>query len=140
MYKKMSLVRRLALLAFLVGIMSCTTGRNDVPAPASEHLQKIYVSEIKPAGISAEAGRLQVTVLGNLPSPAYTFERFDVAVKGHTIEITPLATYEHGKMVAQVLVPFEEVCTVENLKAGDYAVRVHGRTTVLSGQRMQVKE
>lgn len=104
-------------------------------------LQKIYIEEIDSKQVIAKTEELEVIVKGNLPNPAYTFDHFEVQVKGNVIEITPLAKYDAGKLVAQVLVPFEEVCRVENLKPGTYEVKVNGRVQTVKAQKpVQVKE
>ncbi len=118
-----SLISLIALFA----ISNCTTSKNDVPMQDSERLKKIYVDKVDSEPSISETEKLQVNVSGNLPSPAYTFERFDVKVKGKVVEIIPLAKFDADKMVIQVLVPFHEVCSVGNLKSGTYNIQVHGR-------------
>ncbi len=118
-----SLISLIALFA----ISNCTTFKNDVPMQDSERLKKIYVDKVDSEPSISETEKLQVNISGNLPSPAYTFERFDVKVKGKVVEIIPLAKFDADKMVVQVLVPFQEVCLVGNLKPGTYNIQVHGR-------------
>jgi len=89
--------------------------------------QLFYIDDATCGETISSGERLEVTVKGNLPSPAYSFEGFDVKVKGDVIEISPLANYEPDKLVAQVLVPFEEVCRVENLKPGTYDLKINSR-------------
>jgi len=114
-------------LVALFAISNCTTSKNDVPMQDSERLEKIYVDKVDSEPSISETEKLQVNVSGNLPSPAYTFERFDVKVKGKVVEIIPLAKFDADKMVIQVLVPFHEVCSVGNLKSGTYNIQVYGR-------------
>ena len=118
-----SLISLIALFA----ISNCTTSKNDVPMQDSERLKKIYIDKVDSEPSISETEKLQVNVSGNLPSPAYTFERFDVKVKGKVVEIIPLAKFDADKMVVQVLVPFQEVCSVGDLKPGTYNIQVHGR-------------
>ncbi|MFQ5641869.1 MAG: hypothetical protein ACE5IR_28165 [bacterium] len=101
-------------------------------------LQKIYLNKIDPADIVSEPKKFEVTITGNLPSPAYTFERFDVKVTGNVIEVTPLAKYDPDKMVAQMLVSFNSVCTVENLKPGTYEMKVYGRDKTVVGTQISL--
>jgi len=128
-------------LMTLFAISNCTTSKNSVPGQDSDRLVKIYIDKVDSEPSISEAEKLQVNVSGNLPSPAYTFERFDVKVKGKVIEIIPLAKFDADRMAAQVLVPFQEVCTVENLKPGTYSIQVHGRgDTVVKTESIQVKK
>ncbi|MFQ5676926.1 MAG: hypothetical protein ACE5G1_13600 [bacterium] len=135
---------KLVFTVFLVTtvaiIENCTSTKNSTPTADSTMLEKIYVDEIDSKGTVAGSEKLDLTIRGNLPSPAYTFERFDVKVDGKTIKVTPLARYDSSKLVAQMLVPFENICTVENLKAGTYEVRVYGRgDKVVSSKNIDVK-
>ena len=128
-------------LVVLFAMLNCTTSKNGVPMQDSERLEKIYVDKVDFGPSISEGEKLQVNVSGNLPSPAYTFERFDVKVKGKVVEIIPLAKFDADKMVVQVLVPFQEVCSVENLKAGTYNIQVHGRgDTVVKAESIHVKK
>lgn len=125
-----------AFVAILLMTMACTSNNNKVPpeeakmasAKAKGNLQKIYVEEAEPQQMISSNEEIQVNVRGNLPSPAYTFDHFDIKVQGTVVQITPLAKYDSTKMAAQVLVPFDSVCTVKNLKPGDYQIVVDGRS------------
>ncbi len=131
----------LTSIVVLFAMLSCTTSKNGVPMQDSDKLEKIYVDKVDAGASISEAEKLQVNVSGNLPSPAYTFERFDVKVKGKVVEIIPLAKFDADKMVVQVLVPFQEVCSVENLKAGTYNIQVHGRgDTVVKAESIHFKK
>jgi len=128
-------------LVILFVMLNCTTSKNGVPMQDSDNLEKIYVDKVDFDQSISEAKKLHVNVSGNLPSPAYTFERFDVKVKGKVVEIIPLAKFDADKMVIQVLVPFQEVCSVENLKPGTYDIQVHGRgDTVVKAESIQFKK
>ena len=128
-------------LIVLFAICNCTTSKNGGAVQDSDRLQKVYVDKVDSDQSISGAEKLQVNISGNLPSPAYTFERFDVKLKGKVIEIIPLAKFDAAKMVVQVLVPFQEVCTVENLKPGTYNIQVHGRgDTVVKAESIQVKK
>lgn len=117
------------MISFWIIALSCSTynGNGETSKKDTGMLQRIYVEKIEPAESTATTEKLKVRISGNFPSPAYTFERFDVDIKGNIIEITPLAVFDSTKMVAQVLVPFDEVCNVENLKPGAYEIKVYGR-------------
>ncbi|RMF68159.1 MAG: hypothetical protein D6743_03795 [Calditrichaeota bacterium] len=127
---------------FLAGVsLNCRSHDGPVSTSRKSMLQKIYVEKVETAGVAAAKKSLKLKVVGNLPSPAYQFQRFDVKVKGRVIEITPLATYDANKVVTQVLVPFEEICTVDRLKPGSYEVKVYGRgKAVLAKQGVTVQE
>lgn len=117
------LIWSVLLLGILIG---CGTSKNGAPA-MEDKTQQIYVDDATCGQTISAGDDLEVTVSGNLPSPAYTFDRFDVKVKDGVIEITPVADYHPDKLVAQVLVPFEEVCRVENLKPGTYDLKINSR-------------
>ena len=128
-------------LVVLLAMLYCTSSKNGVPAKDSDTLEKIYIDKVDSDQSISETEKLQVKVSGNFPSPAYTFERFDVKVKGKVVEIIPLAKFDADKMVVQVLVPFQEVCLVENLKPGTYNIQVHGRgDTVVKAKSIHVKK
>ena len=125
----------------LFAICSCTTSKNGGVVQNSDGLEMVYVDKVDSDQSISEAEKLQVNISGNLPSPAYTFERFAVKLKGKAIEIIPLAKFDATKMVVQVLVPFQEVCSVENLKPGTYNILVRGRgDTVVKAKSIQVKK
>lgn len=133
-------------LTFLIWVapvffqFACSAGKRETPKEVTD-LQRIYVEEVAAKESIAKTEVLAVTVKGNLPSPAYTFEHFDIKVRGNVIEITPLAKHETNKLVAQVLVPFEQVCRVGNLKPGKYEIKVKGRTrTIEPEQTVEVRE
>ena len=117
---------RCAIAAALV-FSHCSAQKNQPPTQDSSTMQRIYVDSFDCRELISKNETLEVRIQGNLPSPAYTFSRFDLKVTDGVIQITPLASYNPDKMVAQMLVPFEETCTVENLQAGGYEVRVIGR-------------
>lgn len=128
------------ILSIALIFINCTARKN---ASSSEKtmLQKIYVEEIDSTNVITKAKELEVIVRGNLPSPAYSFDGFDVQIRGTVIEITPLAKYDTDKIAAQVLVPFEEVCSIKNLKPGIYEVKVNGRArSVKVKKTIQIKE
>lgn len=128
------------LLSFLLTV-NCTANKNNGPKEGDSVTQKVYVDQVVSEESISKEEDLQVTVKGNLPSPAYKFDRFDVKVKGKTIEVTPLAEYDSTKMAAQVLVPYEEVCRVKDLEPGTYELKVHGRNeTVAKSEKITVKE
>ncbi len=124
----------------MISLIQCTSGKNDIPMQEPTPLQKIYVGNVSSEGIVQEPGKLIMKISGNLPSPAYQFERFSVHVKGKVVEITPLATYDRTKMAAQVLVPFQEICKVENLRPGKYDIKILGRSKTVSGYQMTVNK
>lgn len=126
----------LTLLGFnLQNVPGCGAGKGDgtateeagMSAPKQDDLQKIYVQEVETTALAAPGQETVLNVSGNLPSPAYKLERVEVEIKGNVVELTPLASYDRGKMAAQVLVPFSESVKVKLPKAGEYTVRVVGR-------------
>lgn len=119
----------------------CTTYKNNAPAEKKNMSEKIYVESVDSRVVLSKLDELEVKIKGNLPSPAYTFDRFDVKVSKNVIEITPMAKHDPYKIVTQVLVPFEEVCKVRNLKPGNYEIKVMGRgDSVISKKNIVVSE
>ena len=119
------------MLSFnLQNIPGCGTGKGEMvpqeesaPAqPAQSDLQKIYVQEAETTTQAAAGEETVLSVSGNLPSPAYKLERVDVKITGNVVELTPLASFQTGKMVAQMLVPFSETVKVKLPKAGEYTI------------------
>ena len=125
----------LLLAAGLQSIPGCGAGKGEMtpqeesaPAVSTQtDLQKIYVEQAESVTVAAAGEETVLNVSGNLPSPAYKLERVEVKIKGNVVELTPLASQERGKMVAQVLVPFTESVKVKLPKAGEYIIRVIGR-------------
>ena len=102
---------------------------------------QVYVDRIEPAASSFTTENVRLKISGNLPSPAYKFDRFDIRINGSIIEVTPLATLDKSAMAAQVLVPFEQICEVDNLKPGRYEIKVYGRGgSLISGTTIQVEQ
>ena len=133
-------ILKLCLIAFAIGFLNCAH-KNGAPMERTSSLQKIYIDAVEPQQLLGAADQLNVKVQGNLPNPSYTFDRFDVVVKKNLIEITPLAKHDTDKIVMQVLVPFEQVCEVKNLKPGKYEIKVIGRSeSVVSKERVEVKQ
>lgn len=128
-------------VTIILGVSGCGASKNEAPKMKNDKGSQVYVEDVT-CGETITAGQeLAVTVSGNLPSPAYSFEGFEVKVKKDVIEITPVANYDPGKMVAQVLVPFEEVCKVGNLKPGTYSLQVNSRTEpLIKKEHVKVKK
>lgn len=129
------------MIALLLGcglqnIPGCgvTTGKKtaeEASAPVEitqPNLQKIYVEPAVTAATATVGEEIVLNVSGNLPSPAYKLERIEVQIKGKVVELTPLASFDRSKMAAQVLVPFTESVKVKLPAAGEYTIRVIGRT------------
>ncbi len=133
-------------IIYLIGaafvFVSC--GRYDnMRAPSSggesdKARKSVYVESVVAPALVSQSHELEISVSGNLPSPAYSFSGFDVDVRDGVIEITPLADFDEAKMAAQVLVPFDRVCIVKDLRPGSYEVRVVGRTGEIQSRRVEV--
>ena len=91
------------------------------------NLQQVYV-DAPPAVAKIVGRKATIQVSGHLPNPAYTLDHLAVNVRGKIIEVTPLAQRDPGKIVAQMLVPFTDSVEVEVPEAGEYTVRVLGRS------------
>ena len=115
----------LALLPTTFFLTQCKSHQEGTVKEDKTMLRKIYVDKAEVLDSAEKDDVLKVRVIGNLPSPAYSFATFDVKIDGNVIEITPLAKKITNDMVAQVLVPFDEICRVDNLKKGSYQLKIH---------------
>jgi len=120
------------LLLFLISILFSCSARLEQPGanknPGDAHTKhRVYISEKGDQGIVVKRRELRLLVKGSLPSPAYSFEKFNVKIEDNLVIITPIASYKPGNFVAQMLVPFQQVCVVPDLKAGRYKIQVLGR-------------
>jgi hypothetical protein len=100
----------------------------------SDKFQQVYIDSVEQTAQVPDSGEVKIKVVGGLPNPAYTLVDFKVDVKGNTIRITPLATVDRSKIVAQVIVPFEHVVSVKDLKPGTYRVQCMGRGQSVTGE------
>ncbi len=120
-------------LVLLLGVLLAACGSSKSSAPTSRgEVSHLYVEQVESARQVRTDQGLEIKIKGNLPSPAYEFERYAVEVKGHVIEITPIVKYDSTKLAAQVLVPFERSCQVGKLPPGEYEVRVLGKKGVVT--------
>jgi hypothetical protein len=101
------------------------------------NLQKVYV-DAPPAAVKIVGRKATIQVSGHLPNPAYKLDHLAVNVRGKVIEVTPLAQHDPGKIVAQMLVPFTDSVEVEVPEAGEYTVRVLGRSQTVEA-KLKVK-
>lgn len=101
------------------------------------NLQQVYV-DAPPAAIKIIGRKATIQVSGHLPNPAYKLDHLAVNVRGKIIEVTPLAQHDPGKIVAQMLVPFTDSVEVELPEAGEYTVRVLGRSQTVEA-KLKVK-
>ncbi|MCI0692090.1 hypothetical protein L0337_08815 [candidate division KSB1 bacterium] len=101
------------------------------------NLQQVYV-DTPPAAAKIVGRKATIKVSGHLPNPAYQLDHLAVNVRGKVIEVTPLAQHDPGKIVAQMLVPFTGSIEVEVPEAGEYTVRVLGRSQTVE-TKLKVK-
>lgn len=113
------------------GVSKSNKSAGEASRPADESqskLQKVYVETALGAPAATAGEEITLHVSGNLPSPAYKLERVEVQIKDNVVELTPLASFDRGKLAAQVLVPFSEPVKLKLPAAGEYTIRVVGRT------------
>lgn len=95
--------------------------------------------------VTTEPNAVVVEVQGSLPSPDYTFERFEVDVDDNVIRITPYASQSsdndslttmapQDSMGSMAMVDFQESYRVENLSPGTYELIVFGELDSLTQQ------
>ncbi len=124
----------LTIIVVMFGV-SCSpeTAKEGAVAEASmaEGKEKVYLTDFDlPEKIEGKK-EIEVTLTGNLPSPAYKLEKIDVKVSGKTIKITPLASFNPDIVAIQMLVKFEEKFTISVEKYGVYQVRCFARDKVI---------
>ena len=90
-------------------------------------MEKIYVDSLSVLEPEKAGKPLRIQVKGYLPNPAYVFDHFQVEVVADTVRITPWAQYDPDKIVIQITIPFEKICTVKKLKSGKYRIEAIGR-------------
>lgn len=118
---------------FLLGCGLFKTSERAEPFPNKDkqmsrsNLQQVYV-DAPPVAAKIVGRKATIKVSGHLPNPAYKLDHLAVKVRGKVIEVTPLARHDPGKIVAQMLVPFTDSVEVEVPEAGEYTVRVLGRS------------
>ena len=118
---------RLLFLMLILIIWGCARNKMESHINDLGPTQRVYIESIACDDRTPHSNNLRVTVTGNMPSPAYSFDRFEVSVQGNIIEIIPTAVFDQNVMAAQMLVPFEKVCEIKDLSAGMYHIRVIGR-------------
>jgi hypothetical protein len=91
------------------------------------NLPQVYI-DAPPQTVKIVGRKATIQVRGHLPNPAYKLDHLAVNVRGKIIEVTPLAQHDPGKIVTQMLVPFTDSVEVEVPEAGEYTVRVVGRS------------
>jgi hypothetical protein len=91
------------------------------------NLQQVYV-DAPPQTVKISGRKVTIQVSGHLPNPAYKLDHLAVNLRGKVIEVTPLAQHDPEKIVAQMLVPFTDSVEVDVPEAGEYTVRVLGRS------------
>ncbi len=129
------------VIILLVSSFACSK-YNGKPQSVGERRMnpRIYVDEVRSVNTISVSDNLAIEVSGNLPSPAYTLNSFDIKVKGEYIEITPVTEFNSEVMAAQVLVPFQKTVNVQNLKPGKYKIKViSGEALIFEGKQVQVK-
>jgi hypothetical protein len=97
------------------------------------NLQQVYI-DAPPTMIKIAGRKATIQVSGHLPNPAYKLDHLAVTVRGKVIEVTPLAQHDPEKIVAQMLVPFSGSVEVEVPEAGEYTVRVVGRSQTVDAK------
>jgi ADP-ribose pyrophosphatase YjhB (NUDIX family) len=110
----------------ILGALKNELAKNAAPVTPRD-LHKVYIDE-QSVQVQITGRKATIRVSGNLPNPAYKLDHVAITLQDKVIEVTPLAQYDPEKIVAQVLVPFTDTVEVEVPKAGNYAVRVLGRT------------
>ena len=98
-----------------------------------QNLKKISVDSITVRSINSRKGIVELLLKGTLPNPAYKLDHIQTDVEKDEINITPWASYDPNLIVIQMIVNFEEKCTVKGLKKGkQYSIKVNGIKKVLS--------
>lgn len=130
-------MRGIALLAICCVLTACSNEKmREAPGSGGEKsmraTEKVYISSaaILP-GVTAN-NEIQVKIKGNLPSPAYKIQKYDISVKGPKIEITPLAHFDKNIVAIQMLVAFEDTVTVRLKTLGTHFLRVNGRSNTVT--------
>lgn len=88
--------------------------------------QPVYVESVR-APSTVKAGEpLELTIEGNLPTPAWRVDDVQVERSGQTVTVTVWARLVDKGVSIQVLEPITQKVTVPDLPAGQWTVRVKG--------------
>ena len=96
--------------------------------------KKVDVDSVTVEKLNTDRREVTLTIHGTFPTPAYTFDHFDIKVKKNSITITPWSLYDRKKIVIQMIVRFTEQCVVKGLDSGHYELKVVGRSKTLMQQ------
>lgn len=97
------------------------------PALVSQFLparntEPVFVEEISLPATAAAGQPVPFTVKANFPSPAYTFEKWEIRPDGARIVVRPVGS-KVGTPVAAVIVPVSLEGSIPGLSPGEYVVR-----------------
>lgn len=132
---------RYLVIILLISFTACSKYNGKPQSIGKSNMShRVFVDEVQAAQSIRASETLTIEVTGNLPSPAHSLKGFNVMVKEKSIEITPVTEINSEVMAAQVLVPFQEIVTVENLKPGKYEIKIFsGKDSVFEGKPVEVK-
>jgi hypothetical protein len=123
------------LLSAVVAL-GCAFSSKDAEAQPGER-QPVYVDDIQaPASVKAGA-TVEVTVNGNLPTPAWEIENVEVKKDDHTVTIVLWGRLTTSNPGIQVLQPFTRKVPVPGLSPGTWVIEVLGFGD--TGDRVQVQ-
>ena len=88
----------------------------------AHNIEPVYVDEISLPATAAAGQPVPFTVKANFPSPAYTFEKWEIRPDGARIVVRPVGS-KVGTPVAAVIVPVSLDGSIPGLSPGDYTVR-----------------
>lgn len=128
---------------FLVGLLGAVVALGCAHAPKpkepSEDRQPVYVDQLKAPTTAASGQAVEVTVTGNLPSPAWELGDVSVERSGKTVTLTVWGVLKHKGMAAQVLVPFTKTLALQDLTPGTWTIEVRGHAGTSSKAQVEVK-
>jgi hypothetical protein len=136
---------RLSLLLIISAIFAVCkpsgerADQSEVRMKVASGFQKAIVDSFTVAE-SEKKEAVEILLLGQLPSPAYTIERVDVKRHGKVIEITPWMRYDPNKIVIMMTIPYTRRVSVENLDEKTYTIRVEDAKQIRSREVTVIRE
>lgn len=132
--KKGLFFRLFIVSVFAAGCIS--NGKNGKGGQDDAMLHKVQIEDVN---VTPEINGVEVEVAGKLPSPAYSFEHFDVMTDGNVIVVTPLAKRDPDIIAAQQLIAFEQTLNVDSLQPGTYEIRVVGKGNLTTSRHVTIR-
>ena len=132
------------LIATLVGALvavGCAQGaaKEKGRDGSPERRQPVYIDAVKAPAEIQSGKTLEVTVDGNLPTPAWKIADVEIKKEGSTVRIVIWGELEDEGPTIQMLEPFTRKVEVKDLTPGQWTVVVSGHGDTKDQVKVTVK-